>query len=171
MTCALAFLRDMRGSAAVEMALMIPLLLILMFVGFEAGHYFYTEHKVIKSVREGARYGGRLPWGNFPCAGAPTGWSELADSTTKLRIQTVTLTGTTDGTMPRVPGMAKADISVRYRCDPSYAGKGIFKGTTGGAPILLVQASAGYSSLFEQLGFLDSSFHVQASAEAVVSGI
>lgn len=161
---ALAFLRDTRGAAAAEMALMIPLLLIFMFVGFEAGHYFYTEHKVIKSVREGARYGGRLPWGNFPCGGSISGAAES-------QIKQVTRTGTTTGTAARVPGMALDDITVTYRCDTDYEGDGIFKGTTGGAPILLVEARTAYPSLFEQLGLLDSSIDVQASAEAVVNGI
>lgn len=161
---ALAFLRDTRGAAAAEMALMIPLLLILMFVGFEAGHYFYTEHKVIKSVREGARYGGRLPWINFPCGGAI---STAAES----QIKQVTRTGTTTGTAARVPGMALDDITVTYRCDDSYVDSGIFKGTTGGAPILLVQARTGYNSLFGQLGLTDTTIDVQASAEAVVNGI
>lgn len=161
---ALAFLRDTRGAAAAEMALMIPLLLIFMFVGFEAGHYFYTEHKVIKSVREGARYGGRLPWINFPCGGSISGAAES-------QIKQVTRTGTTTGTAARVPGMALDDITVTYRCDTDYEGDGIFKGTTGGAPILLVEARTAYPSLFEQLGLLDSSIDVQASAEAVVNGI
>jgi len=161
---ALAFLRDTRGAAAAEMALMIPLLLILMFVGFEAGHYFYTEHKVIKSVREGARYGGRLPWINFPCGGAISGTAES-------QIKQVTRTGTTTGTAARVPGMALDDITVTYRCDTDYENDGIFKGTTGGAPVLLVQARTGYNSLFGQLGLTDTTIDVQASAEAVVNGI
>ena len=169
---ALAFLRDTRGAAAAEMALMIPLLLTLMFVSFEAGHYFYTEHKVIKSVREGARYGGRLPWGNFPCEDMPEDeWFELADDATLLDIQTVTRTGTVTGTMSRVSGMETDHITVRYRCDTDFGGGGIFVGTTGGAPILLVQARTGYNSLFGQLGLTDTTIDVQASAEAVVNGI
>ena len=165
MTRALAFLRDTRGAAAAEMALMIPVLLIFMFVGFEAGHYFYTEHKVIKAVREGARYGGRLSWANFPCGGAISGTAES-------QIITVTRTGTTDDTAPpRVPGMETSDITVSFTCDASYVDSGIFKGKSGGAPILLVQARTGYNSLFGQLGLTDTTIDVQASAEAVVNGI
>lgn len=158
------FMRDARGAAAAEMALMLPLLLILMFVGFESGHYFYTEQKVIKAVREGARYGGRLPWSNFPCGGA-------TDAAAVSQIQQVTRTGTVSGTNPRVPGMALDDITVSHRCDTNFTDKGIFKGTTGGAPVVLVQAQTGYNSLFEQLGLIDSSSIVQASAEAAVNGI
>lgn len=158
------FMRDVRGAAAAEMALMLPLLLILMFVGFESGHYFYTEQKVIKAVREGARYGGRLPFANYPCGGT-------INSTAVSQIQQVTRTGTVSGTIPRVPGMALTDITVTHRCDSNFTDDGIFRGTTGGAPVVLVSAQTGYNSLFEQLGLIDSSAIVQASAEAAVNGI
>lgn len=158
------FIRDTRGAAAAEMALMIPLLLTLMFAGFEAGHYFYTQQQVIKAVREGSRYAGRLGFNSFPCGGA-------ANAAAVAQIQQVTRTGTVTGTNPRVRGMALSDITVTHRCDANFADDGIFKGTTGGAPIVLVTASTGYNSLFEQLGVIDSSAIVQASSEAVVNGI
>ena len=161
---ALAFLRDTRGAAAAEMALMIPLLLTLMFVGFEAGHYFYTEHKVIKAVREGARYAGRQPWGFINC-------TDPIDAAAESRIKQVTLTGTLTGTVPRVPGMTLDSITVKRGCANAYEGLGIFKGTADGAPLVLVEARTAYPSLFEQLGLLKSSIDVQASAQAVVSGI
>ena len=161
---ALAFLRDTRGAAAAEMALMIPLLLILMFVGFEAGHYFYTEHKVIKAVREGARYAGRQPWGNINC-------TDPIDTDAETRIKQVTLTGRLTGTVPRVPGMTLASITVTPDCNTDFVGDGIFKGTTVGAPIVLVEARTGYNSLFGQLGLTDTTIDVQASAQAVVNGI
>lgn len=146
------------------MALVIPLLLTLLFVGFEAGHYLYTEQKVIKAVREGARYAGRLGFDAFPCGGA-------ADATAVARIQQVTRTGTVSGTEPRVRGLQLSEVSVTHRCDANFDGAGIFKGTTGGAPIVRVHAETNYSSLFEALGVIDSSAIVQASSEAVVNGI
>lgn len=164
MTRMIRFIRDTRGAAAAEMALMVPLLLTLMFAGFEAGHYFYTEQQVIKAVREGSRYAGRLGFDAFPCGGA-------ADATAVAQIQQVTRTGTVTGTNPRVRGMALSDITVTHRCDANFENDGIFKGTTGGAPIVLVEAEAGYNSLFEALGVIDSSAIVQASSEAVVNGI
>ncbi|MBX7541291.1 TadE/TadG family type IV pilus assembly protein [Qipengyuania sphaerica] len=158
------FLRDTRASAATEMALMLPLLLLLMFGGFEAGAYFFAEQKVIKAVREGARYAGRQPFASFPCGGT-------ADATTIAQIQQVTLTGTVTGSAPRVPGMALGDIEVTHRCDASFDSQGIFAGTTGGAPVVLVRARSGYPSLFAGIGLIDDSFTVGAGAEAVVSGI
>ena len=165
MTRLRTFLRDENGAAAAEMALMIPLLLTLMFVGFEAGHYFYQEQKIIKAVREGARYAGRLSFSNYQCGSA-------TDGTAVTLVRNVTRTGLPAGTdAPRIAGMAADDITVTHRCDATYEDAGIFRGTTGGAPIVLVQARADYNSLFEQLGLIDSSAIVQASAEAVVNGI
>lgn len=164
MTRLVDFLRDTRGAAAAEMALMTPLMLVLMFVGFEAGHFFYTEQKVIKAVREGARYAGRLPFTNFQCG-------QTTNATAVTQIQRVTQTGTVTGTVPRVYGLEANDITVTHRCDTDFVDAGIFKGTTGGAPVVLVQARTNYNSLFEALGLVDSSFFVQASAEAVVNGI
>lgn len=143
---------------------MLPLLLLLMFGGFEAGAYFYTEQKVIKAVREGARYAGRQTFASFPCGGS-------INSAVEDNIQNVTLTGTPTGTIARVPGMEQDDVTVTFRCDASWTGQGIFAGTSGGAPIVLVSATSGYPSLFGSLGVFDNSFNVGARAEAVVNGI
>lgn len=158
------FLRDTRGAAATEMALMIPILLLLAFGGFEAGNYFYTEQQIIKAVREGSRYAGRLGFDAFPCGGT-------ADPTAVANIRQVTRTGTLTGTNPRVRGLALNDITVTYRCDATYANAGIFKGSSTGAPIVLVSASTGYNSFFGALGLVETTAIVQASSEAVVNGI
>ena len=50
---------DRAGSAAAEMALVLPLLLVIMFGTFELGHFFYSEHIVQKAVRDAARYASR----------------------------------------------------------------------------------------------------------------
>lgn len=164
MTRVVFFLRDSRGAAAAEMAMMLPLLLALMFGAFEAGHYFYTEQKIIKAVREGARFAGRQPFASFPCGGA-------ANAAAVANIRQVTRTGTITGTVSRVPNLALDDITVTHRCDTSYDGQGIFKGTSGGAPIVRVVARADYASLFNTLGFIDSTSSVFASSEAAVNGI
>ena len=164
MTRGSAFLRDTRGAAAAEMALMLPLLLAIMFGGFEAGHYFYNEQKIIKAVREGARFAGRQPFSSFPCGGT-------ANAAAVTSIQNVTRTGTVTGTVSRVPNMVANDVTVTYRCDTTYVGQGIYKGTSGGAPIVRVQARADYASLFNTLGFIDSTSSIYASSEAAVNGI
>lgn len=160
MTFLRAFSRHQGGAAAAEMALVLPLLLAIMFGGFEAGHYFYTEQKIIKAVRDGARYAGRLPFDQYTCS--------TAARTTD--IQEVTRTGKPGGGTPLISGWVNADITVTVGCDAT-ATDGIFKPLTGGARIVTVSATADYPSLFEALGFIDSTASVNASAQAVVMGI
>lgn len=46
-----------RGAAAVEFALVLPLLLTILFGTIEWGYYFFNREIVINSAREGARAG------------------------------------------------------------------------------------------------------------------
>ncbi|MXO52153.1 pilus assembly protein TadE [Erythrobacter gaetbuli] len=152
------------GAAAAEMALMLPLLLVMLFGGFEAGHYFYTEQKIVQAVREGARYAGRRPFADFPCSGA-------ASAAAVSAVKTVTRTGTLNGTTPRISNWDANLITVTHTCDASYASQGIFKGNAGGAPVVTVTAAATYPSLFGALGLIDGTYQVRSSAQAVVNGI
>jgi TadE-like protein len=68
---------DSRGAAAVEMALVTPLLLLLMFGSFEMGKFFWDEHIVIKAVRDGARYAARQSFASMPCGGSAANEDEI----------------------------------------------------------------------------------------------
>ena len=46
------FASDSNGAAAAEMALVMPLLLIIMFGAMELGKFFLDQHVVVKSVRD-----------------------------------------------------------------------------------------------------------------------
>jgi len=156
-----AFVRDESGAAAAEMALMLPLLLIMMFGGLEAGHYFYTEHRIVKAVRDGARYAGRLPFDAYDCAG---GTAERASD-----IQAVTRTGSIQGTIPLIKNWEPSDIDVNVTC--ADMASGIFTGNGDKAAIVTVAATAPYPSLFGALGLLDADINVAANAQAVVNGL
>lgn len=52
-----AFSPRPRGAAAVEFALVLPLLLTILFGTIEWGYYFFNRQIVINSAREGARVG------------------------------------------------------------------------------------------------------------------
>src|SRR4030095_17198558 len=56
-----ALLRSTRAAASVEMAMVVPIMLALLFGAFELGNYFMTEHIVVKAVRDGARFAARRP--------------------------------------------------------------------------------------------------------------
>ena len=75
-------LRGESGTAAAELALCLPMVMALMFGSFEAGNYMLTEHKVIKGVRDGARYAARLPFANFDCATGEVADSDVEDDST-----------------------------------------------------------------------------------------
>jgi Flp pilus assembly protein TadG len=61
-------LKDRTAAAAAEMALVLPILLILIFGSVELGYYFMSEHVVDKAVRDAARYAARLPVTDFDCS-------------------------------------------------------------------------------------------------------
>ncbi|MGI5862200.1 MAG: TadE family protein [Myxococcales bacterium] len=46
-----------RGAAALEFALVLPLLLLLVLGGIDWGFYFFAEQVVVNAAREGARAG------------------------------------------------------------------------------------------------------------------
>lgn len=155
------FATDRSGAAGAEFALMLPLMLIVLFTTFEAGHYFYTEHKIIKSVRQGARFAGRLPFSTYTCP-------STVNAAAIDQIKTVTRTGSLTGTTPQISGWSDADITVTVTCD-STTTTGVFKSNAGGAPVVTVAATADYPSLFDFV--LDNSIQVVAAQEAVVNGI
>jgi len=160
-----AFIRDQRGAAASEFALMVPLMVVLLFAGMEAGYYLFTEHKVIKAVREGSRYAGRLQWSVYDCANG------TIDATAAQNIRDVTRTGVPGGNVPLVPGWDDADVFVTFDCDATTT-TGIFQGNgTDGAPRVTVRTQTDYQSLFNGLVGIDSSAKVGATAQAVVNGI
>lgn len=161
----LAFLRDRNGSAATEFALMLPLMVVIIFAGLEGGYYLFNEHRVIKSVREGSRYAGRLAWSNYDCT------SGTIDATAAQNIRNVTRTGSPGGTTARISGWSDAQVTVSLDCDATTT-TGIFIGNgTNGAPRVTVSAQTTYPSLFNGLVGIDDTAALAASAQAVVNGI
>lgn len=157
------FASEKRGTAGAEMALMLPLMMIILFTAFEAGHYFYTEQKIIEAVRQGARYAGRLPFDSYTCP-------STIDAAATGRIKTVTRTGKVDGTVPLIKGWTDGDITVSVACD-SGTTTGVFKGNAGGAPVVTVEATADYTSLFAEVVTGIDPILVRASAQSPVNGI
>jgi len=48
--------RGQEGAAAVEFALILPILIFLVLGGMDLGHRFYMQHLITNASREGARY-------------------------------------------------------------------------------------------------------------------
>jgi Flp pilus assembly pilin Flp len=170
-----SFLRDRSGAAAAEMVLVTPLLMVLIFAGFEGGNYFWNEHIVVKAVRDGARFAGRFGFTNYPCVSASTGntpGGTIAGDTQKLvRTGQIASVGN-----PLIRGWTNdTTITVTYDCvdpasiSPPYSG--VYR-TMSYVPVVKVSVSGlSYASLFGALGFDTSGLNLTASAQSAVMGI
>jgi Flp pilus assembly protein TadG len=157
-----SFLANQSGNAAVETALMLPILLGIMFVCVEGGHYFYIEHQVVKGVRDGARFAARQPFTKFTCS--------TVDSTVADLVKEVTRTGVVSGGSTRVFGWDNTEVTVSASCPATAVTTGIYKGMAN-APTVTVSATVPYPSLFKALGGLPTTAVVSARNQAAVMGV
>lgn len=168
----LMFNRD--GAAAVEMALVFPLLMILMIGSVELGNYFYNEHKLVKAVRDGARFAARQGMSNYTaCSGSPP---QAVIDDTKLMVRK----GTLDSSAPDLlPSWGSATFTMTISCTSTlnggsgtYPAGGIYANLSGGAPTITVNASLPYRPIIgAPFGFSGSGRSVNAVQSAAVAGI
>lgn len=155
---------DNRASAAAEMALITPLLLLLMFGAVETGNYFLSEHVVQKGVRDAARYASRLPITDYPAC------DKTADA--EQRIRRVARTGQPNGTQVRVGGWTDDDMTdVIVECLAIDADRGGIYSVypfPDGVPIVTVSATVPYESVFGAIGLGDLSLELNADSQAAV---
>ena len=96
--------RGQEGAAAVEFALILPVLIFLVLGGMDLGHRFYMQHLITNASREGARYAAKYTG----TAAAPT--SAAVSNYVKLpapglnynafNLDTLTVTTTYAGAFP-----------------------------------------------------------------------
>lgn len=169
----LTLLRHQGGSSAAEMALVLPLLLVLMFGSAELGNYFLDEHALVKQVRDGARYAARLPLeANYTCP-------STVSSSAQTSIGNVTKTGTVNGSgtgrfassyWARNCGTAASTLDVTIRCVDEDDYDGIYQSLAGDIPVVKVKASVGYQSVLGTLGLPTANLCLNAESEAPVVG-
>ncbi|HMI74677.1 MAG TPA: TadE/TadG family type IV pilus assembly protein [Steroidobacteraceae bacterium] len=168
--------RNVRASAAAEMALVAPLLAVLMMGSAELGNYFYSEHILMKAVRDGARYAARQSFTYYPAPctqGAAVGDPVLTN--TRTLVKTGVLSGGTD----RLVNWNATTISVTMNCattatDLSASTQnmtGIYLNRAGGAPLVTVAASVPYTPVLAAFGFRGVGLSLNASEQAAVMGI
>ncbi len=157
--------RNRSGAAAAELALITPLLIIILFGGFEAGTYFWAEQKVIKGVRDGARFAGRLPFGYYSC-------SALNDTNALAQVQNLTRTGELSGGTAKISGWTNDQVTVAVECDAAstYSAGGLYVNQAGGAIRVTVSTTVAYPSFFGKLGFDTTGAVISSSANAAVMG-
>lgn len=138
--------RDERGVAASEFALILPLLVLLMFSFYEAGRIYWSYNVVQSSARDAARYAARMP---ITCDSGGVG--TFTDATDPAEIQNLTRTGTLDGTgNPLVAGWTNnATVTVAVACvdNSSAAMSGRYDGHAK-IPTVTITAAAPYGAMF-----------------------
>ena len=158
--------RDQHASPAAETAIALPILFALIFAPMELGNYFLSEHKVVKAVRDGARYAARRPFTDFVGCTPST---DVVDETRNVTRTGIVATGGT----PRVSAWTDpASISVTATCDSSGTYTGIYANPSApGVPVVTVSANVPYTPVLGQLGLTSTTLTLQASSEAAVTGI
>lgn len=164
MRALLRLARDRSAAAAVEMAMVLPILLVIAYATFEMGNYFLTQHVVQKAARDAARYAARLPMTNYPSC-APT-------STAEQQIRRMARTGDPAGTQANRIYTWTADnmTTVTLTCDTSGTYSGVFKDFPNGAPVVTVSSTVPYGSLWGNLGFRAMNLSVYGRSQAAVFG-
>ncbi|WP_155265348.1 TadE/TadG family type IV pilus assembly protein [Sphingomonas segetis] len=170
-------LRDNRGAAAAEMVLVIPFLLALMMGSVELGNYFYNEHKLVKSVRDGARYAARQRFSNYTdCTGeVPT--RDTADTVFE-NTELVVRKGSLDpAAQDLLPNWDSANFSATMTClselDDGSGGNYAFGGLYANvqAPTVLVTVTLPYRSVIgTAFGFSGLGLNLYAAQSAAVMG-
>jgi len=156
------------GAAAAEMALVTPLLLIIMAGGLEIGNYFMDEHRLVKAVRDGARFAARKDFTYFATCNAAPGGTVVAD--TQNLVKTSYLSGGTD----QLSNWAGGTINVTTRCSTgngSVTYAGIYKDMASGARKVEISATVTYLPLMAPFGTDFFGSTLTATQEAAVAGV
>lgn len=157
-----------KGAAAAEMALILPLSMLLIFSGLETGHFFYQEHQVIKGLRDGGRWAARQ---SFDAANCRNGTAQQFGGPTQTQIKNLVRTGSLTGGTPRVSGWANTDISVTVTCPTATVSQTGIYDATERAPQVTISTTFNYDSLFNGLGVITDSASLNASHQATMMGI
>ena len=162
------------GAAAAEMALALPILLVLLFGSAELGNYFMNEHILVKAVRDCARYAARQDFIYFSSCSGPPGGTVEADT------KTVVMTGLVSGGTNKLRNWNATTITVSVSCSTVTGGQtlgGIYSGnknsggTLIGAPIVTVSATVPYTPILQAFGFTGRGYNLNATQQAAVMGI
>jgi hypothetical protein len=132
----------------------------------ELVHYLYSEHVVVKAVRDGARYASRHDFTNYTCPNTTIGGTVVADTQNVTRTNQVASGGT-----PRLAAWTQnSSVTVTMRCDTSGTYGSFYSGLAG-VPVVRVRAVVPYTSLFSMIGFNSVGLQMQAESEAAVMGL
>ena len=159
--------RNERGAAAVEMAPIWMSPPVDNLSGLEIGNYFMDEHRLVKAVRDGARFAARKDFTFFATCNATPGGT-VATDTEKL-VRTSLLANGSD----QLANLSGA-VTVTTKCSTgsgSVVYSGIYKGMTSGARYVEVSATADYLPVLAPFGFSLMGSKLNAKQQAAVAGV
>ena len=166
------------GSAAAEMALVMPLLLVLVFACIEVGNYFLNEHVLLKGVRDGARFAARQSFTHYDgCGSAASDVPVTLSDDTKLIVRKGSLDSSDADLLPNWDA-GSAQFTVQMTCSTTagtttlggiYTGSLV--GTANAAPVVIVTAKLPYRPVVPGFGFSGAGKFLNASQQAAVMGI
>lgn len=156
------------------MALVLPLMLILLFVTFEIGNFFLSEHIVQKGVRDAARFASRVRLADL----TDDGCALATDQTAQTEIKYIARTGDSDGDLdgdgeedPRLRDwLDNSTVVIDLSCDTSGTYGGVFADFPDGAPVVTVSAAVSYRPFFGAFGMGPETLTLHASSQAAVFG-
>lgn len=140
--------RNRAGTAAAEMAMVAPLLIAILLGTAELGRYFWSEHVLLKGVRDGAVYASRQSIGNFNCT------TNTVNATVVNNTRTLVRTGELSGGSPSLPNWSAQGVvfAVDLACVTAANGTtlgGIYTANAGQqVPVITVRASVPFTSMF-----------------------
>jgi Flp pilus assembly protein TadG len=159
------------GAAAAEMALVTPLLATLMFGSLEVGKFFWDEHIVLKSVRDGARFASRQSFANMPCDGTATNEEQIQNV---VRFGKPVVTGSDQSRLHYWTDNSTITVSITCYDNSGTDGDRVFDGIYSAraeVPVVNVRATVPYSPIAASLGFGTAGLDLNAQSEVTVFGI
>jgi len=160
---------DSSASSAAEMALALPLLLILIWGPLEIGNYFMDEHMLVKGVRDGAVYAAHQDISNYNCT--TNSISQTVQDDTKNMVRSGQLASGVD----RLRNWGSATFTMTLTCVTQATNgttlSGIYTLNGGNVPLVTVTASVPYAPILGNLGFRPATLTLNASQQATVMGI
>ena len=173
MTILRSLLHDRRAAAAAELALFLPFLIGVGMAAAELSNYFLDEHRLVKAVRDGARYAARQDFSNF--AGCTTTPADVG-TTLAGQVKQLVRTGQVSGGTDQLANWSSATFSVQVSCNTTYGSQtmgGIYTThNSGEAPVVIVTATVPYQTIaLSSFGFNARGYSLYAQEQAPVVGI
>jgi len=152
--------RNNEGSALIETALILPVLIIFIFGVLEFSWLICQQHMISTGINDAARYIARSTTPNDP--------------TVKQDAKYLATTGAVDGTVLRVRGWRAGDVDISYSFISNPAGNDGLTGLRGGPTIESVTVSTTFTvpslGFFGILGLSPPTFRVLHQERVIGSG-